>query len=209
MVANEGTQAQTAIRIDQVQFGQGTTVTTTAVVSGSATSIIVTTDTGDDFAIGESITVTGFGTATITGITDDTFTLSAGLTGAPTVGADVTLVNNGIVVSIRNTGTVSATIQTLYVYRNGALVAFKDGINTPIGPTSGLVPTFGLTDEATWGTPAITSGGIAISKPVTYNSAGTGLIFNLPLIAGATYDIKIVTDNGFNIEGYYSAPSTW
>ena len=149
MVSNQGSQAQTAIRIDQVQFGQKTD----------------------------------------------------------------TPVQQGIVVNIRNAGTVPALIRTIYVYQGGALVTSTDSISTggngyalAAGTMRGL---YFKADSTTWND--LSSGGTttwsAGSVPGTAET--TMVTFNANLLKGLPYTIKIVTDNGFSIEGVFYAPSSF
>ena len=143
MVANQGSQAQTAVRIDQVQFGQN----------------------------------------------------------------PATAGKQGIVVNIRNTGTVPATIQTIYVYQGGALVTSQDGIGYTLaaGTMKGLG--FKPTTPTTLWTDLSSGGTTWTSGPATPET--TAVTFNVDLHVAYSYDVKIVTDNGFVIEGYYYAPGSW
>ena len=90
--------------------------------------------------------------------------------------------NKTVVLTIRNTGTVSATVATVYI--NGASV-----------PTTQKVSGVATTSK-TVGTGSTMDFIYTVAKPSATWTIST------------QYTIKIITDNGFSIEATYTSPST-
>jgi flagellin-like protein len=108
----------------------------------------------------------------------------------------------GILVSIRNTGSVAAVIQTVYVYKGDTQILKKDGFGYAI--TAGAVKSLGFSEVA-WAN--LRSGGIKLPTPdKTYDS---GITFSSDLEFSSAYLVKVVTDNGFSVEGTYYTPSAF
>ena len=222
MVSNQGSQAQTSMKIDDVQLGQavsaGSAVSTTMIPSSTATTLYVAAIT--NFAQNDHITVGTFGTATIsttpTDVSDTTpayFTLSGtGLSGIPTGNPTVTKVNvNAAKISIRNTGTVPVVIQTIYISQGSTQLFVKDQIGYALG--AGTVKSLGLTTAT--GITATTFTDLQVkSAGITLTALPVSQMFSVAtwstnLEVSKAYTIKIVTDNGFNIEGVYYAPTSF
>ena len=192
--------------------GTPTTGKVVAIVASTTVLPISTTTTlyvasASGFVVGDSITVGSFGSAAITGISGTTFTLGSALTGTPTGSPAVTILINAAKISIRNTGTVPVVIQTIYIYQGSTQLFVKDQIGYALG--AGTVKSLGLinTDSSNFGTLTVKSAGITLTDPTQYVYVGTA--WSTDLVASKAYTIKIVTDNGFNIEGVYYAPTSF
>jgi len=108
---------------------------------------------------------------------------------------------SGILISIRNTGSVAAVIQTVYVYKGDTQILKKDGFGYAI--TAGAVKSLGFSEVA-W--TDLRSGGIKLPTPdETYVSE----TFSSDLVVSSAYLVKVVTDNGFSVEGTYYTPSAF
>ena len=188
-----------------------TSASTTMIPSSTTTQLYVADRTG--FVAGDSITVAGFGTAKITTITAAIsptpayFTLGTALTGTPTGTPAVTVLINAVKMSIRNTGTVPVVIQTIYLSQGSTQLFVKDGIGYPLG--AGTVNSLGLinSDSSNFGALTVKSAGITLTDPTRYVYVGTA--WSTDLSVSKAYTIKIVTDNGFSMEGIYYAPSSF
>lgn len=99
-------------------------------------------------------------------------------------------------INIRNAGSVTASIQTLYIYDGDTrMVKLSDIAHAiPAGQTHEL----GFTGSTTW------EGSVPEADDVTKHfSLATNFV------TSHAYKIKIVTDNGFTIEATYYSPSEW
>ena len=103
---------------------------------------------------------------------------------------------SAIKISLRNIGTVTATIQTIYVYKGDASIVRSDGIGYAI--SAGQLKSIGLNEGATW----ITSVGTP-DDPL--NNLPT---FSAGFLASTAYTIKVVADNGFVVVGTFYTPVT-
>ena len=100
---------------------------------------------------------------------------------------------SAIKISLRNTGTVTAMIQTIYIYKGDTSITTKDGISYAI--SAGQLKSIGLNEETSWtsvGTP---------DDPLTTLPA-----FSAEFSASTAYTIKVVTDNGFVVVGTFYTP---
>jgi flagellin-like protein len=104
--------------------------------------------------------------------------------------------NFAVRITIRNTGSVAAVIQTIYVYDSDTQIIKKDGIGYAI--QAGTLRSVGITNATSWNS---TTWG-SVDKEIA-NVAAFALELSHP------YRIKIVTDNGFAAEGTYYTPSEW
>lgn len=112
---------------------------------------------------------------------------------------DVANSENQIKMDVRNTGSVAVLIKTLYVYHGDTLVVKQDDIDHAI--PQGELHEIGFTDDAT----AWETGNIAAPTDKTV----LDVTFNENLATSAAYKIKLVTENGFSVEGTYYSPSSW
>jgi flagellin-like protein len=105
---------------------------------------------------------------------------------------------NAVKISIRNTGSVTAVIQTVYVYKGDTQILRKDLIGYAISATT--LGEVGLkTTGTTW----------TVLKPSlgTEPSQHFEVTFAKDLVTSGAYVVKVVTDNGFSVEGTYYTPS--
>ena len=117
---------------------------------------------------------------------------------------------NGISITIRNTGSIAVTIQTIYVFQGDKFIVSTD---TSAGNviSAGSVTSIGLTDQVAWTTVSLTAGGTEVPEPtttVTVTDISNGA-FTGPLAANAPYLIRIVTSTGFVAEGTYYSPGSF
>ena len=111
-----------------------------------------------------------------------------------------------IKISIRNTGTVGAVIQTVYVYQqdtqlykfDGLSIAFSAGELKAVGCTNVTMATTDDWEDAVTGADL---GEIDVIKD--------GLSMTIPLETATAYRIKMVTDIGFSVESTYYTPNQW
>jgi len=107
---------------------------------------------------------------------------------------------NAVKISIRNTGSVAAVIQTVYIYKGDTQILKKDGIGYAIPATT--LEEVGLkTTGTTW----------TVLKPSlgTEPSQHFEVTFAKDLEESSAYIVKVVTDNGFSVEGTYYTPSAF
>jgi len=105
-----------------------------------------------------------------------------------------------IAISIRNTGTTGAVIQTMYVYRADAQIAKMDKVN--IAVPAGVLSTFGFTTaQSIGGVPQWYAEPVDAANQITLPAG--------ELKTSAAYLIKLVTDNGFSVEGTYYTPNNF
>jgi len=136
MVQQQGTAAQTAIRIDEVMFGLG-----------------------------------------------------ADATPVPLWATKLT---------IRNTGSVAAIIDTVILYKGEAQVFKSDGIGYAV--QSKTLGVFGLVETGFNWTGEVPDMGVAPGIVKT-------VIYNVDLTTSTGYVIKVITDNGFAVSGTYYTSS--
>jgi len=148
MVQDQGSAAQTAIRIDEVMFGNDTT----------------------------------------TGLTTKRFATK---------------------LTIRNTGSVAAIIDTVILYRGEAQIFKQDGIGFAV--QSKTLGTFGLLEDpdGTLEDPVVQDFTWAASVPDMGTEPGNlyECIYNADLATSTGYVIKVITDNGFAVSGTYYTSS--
>ena len=118
---------------------------------------------------------------------------------------------DGFKVTIRNTGTVTATIQTLYVYKGDAEIIRWDTISSALSAST--LGTLGFADDtAQWSSLKPSGMGTLPSKNAKIGSTGvstTWLTTVADLSLSAAYSVKIVTDNGFVVQGTFYTPSAF
>jgi len=105
-----------------------------------------------------------------------------------------------ISVSIRNTGTTGAVIQTMYIYRADAQIAKLDKVNIAI--PAGVLSSFGFTT-------AQSVGGVPQWYADPVDAANQIILPEGELRTSAAYLIRLVTDNGFSVEGTYYTPNNF
>ncbi len=112
----------------------------------------------------------------------------------------------GVFLSVRNGGSVAATIDTVYLFKGDALVfQYKLGTNLviPVGSTVSLD-----IKESTATYATLTSGGQAL--PATgsndFSLAGS---FQGGLTLNSAYQLQVMTNNGFQAAGTYYTPGAW
>jgi len=118
-------------------------------------------------------------------------------------------IGDAVKITIRNTGSVPATIQTIYVYKGDNLVVRKDGAAFAISAQQVkaiLLEETGITLSTVLPAMSADSGDQEITGQTIkgYDSTTPA-----ELALSAAYTIKVVTDNGFISEGTYFAPSAW
>jgi len=112
---------------------------------------------------------------------------------------DVANSENQIKFVVRNSGGVTAVIQTVYIYQGDTRIVKQDDVDHPI--SAGETAEMGLSDDAEeWET-----GNLA--EPV--NDVVVAVTWNDNFALSTAYSVKVVTDNGFTIEGTYYSPSAW
>ncbi len=110
---------------------------------------------------------------------------------------DLVSTDSQLLVVIRNAGGVTASIQTIYIYDGDTRVVKEDAIDFAIA--AGDTAEIGLTDHTTaWQIDNLALPEDDISVDVSFTS---------PFVVSHAYTIRIVTDNGFTIEGTYYSPS--
>ena len=107
---------------------------------------------------------------------------------------------NGIKITIRNTGSVAAVIQTVYVYKGDTQILKQDGIAFAISAT-----TLGEVGLKTTGTVWINLKPSMGTEPTKIYT----VTFASDLAVSSAYIVKVVTDNGFTVEGTYYTPSAF
>ena len=213
MISTQGRQAQTSIRIDEVLFGEqiataqsatwGYTTEDTTQTS-TTTTIYVSSATG--FAEGDFIKVElssgAYGYTKITAVSGNTLTVSPALPESPKDGGSVREVKYGFKVTIRNTGSVVAVIDAIYVYKGSDLI-MKAELTSGNAISAGDVKSFGIVQasDVTWANLKPSMGSVdttaTASETTTYLEVSTG------------YVVKVITDTGFSTEGTYYSPSSW
>ncbi len=109
----------------------------------------------------------------------------------------------GVAVTVRNTGSVPTTIQTIYVYQSDIRMMKQDAIAASI--QSGGLKSVGITTAMTADptpVPDWSDNWDTVDLAIYYAES-----FTWEDTTG--YTVKVVTDNGFIIEGTYWSPTVW
>ena len=110
--------------------------------------------------------------------------------------------HNAVVIDLRNTGSIAATIQTIYIFKGDAFI-------TTVTPASGTVSAgstleFRLSDSAaTW--TSFRSGGL----PLPGSDKTDAATFGADLAVNTPYIVKIITTTGFVAQGTYYTPGNF
>lgn len=219
MTGNQANKSQTQIAVDKVMFGKA--ISTDAVVAAetesgtqasTTTTVYVTQDptnfhVGDYVIIGDGSTgVVKIATVDNTPVGYSTLTVSPALSIAPTDGATVTLVPkaNGMFISVRNSGSIAATIDTIYLFKGDSLIFQKTGVNyvIPVGTAKSI----GMTESVSGAYSVLISGGQALG---TTDTTIASLTFQADLDVNQAYQVKILTNNGFQTIGTYYSPGSF
>jgi len=110
----------------------------------------------------------------------------------------------GIYVSIRNTGSVAATIEAIHLVKGSQIIISESvsGMTVPQGD----VLNAGFTNATTWtATIGFKSGGLALPIPETTET----VTIRTDLVVNTAYTLKLVTSTGFVVEGTYYTPGEW
>jgi len=99
---------------------------------------------------------------------------------------------------IRNSGGVTAQIQTLYVYDGDTRILKKDGIDYAIA--AGETREIGFTEASSW---------VSTHLSTPEDSVISDLEWTIGFELSHAYTVRLVTDNGFAIEGTYYSPGSW
>ncbi len=110
-------------------------------------------------------------------------------------------VDYGVKVTLRNTGGVAANIETLYIWVSETLIVTLEDIGYAIGPSS--VQKLGFTQIHT-----TTDHWLSFYDDADVDNVDTITIEGDGFLPSHSYKIKLVTDNGFMVEGTYYTPST-
>ncbi len=100
---------------------------------------------------------------------------------------------------VRNAGGVTAQIQTIYVYDGDTRILKYDTIAYAIA--AGETAEIGVTNN--------TSAWVTTNIALPEDSVHTNVGFIGDFVVSHAYNIKIITDNGFTIEGTYYSPGSW
>lgn len=116
-----------------------------------------------------------------------------------------TTIFDGVKVTIRNSGSVSAMIKTIYLYRGDTLAAKAETLEDDYVILPGESGEIGVTSPgATWA---------SLTKLGSDPAAGTGVkvavAFNEPLKEGRVYTVRVVTDIGFSVQYTQTSPKTF
>jgi len=98
---------------------------------------------------------------------------------------------------VRNSGGVTAVIQTVYIYKGDTRLVKQDDIDYPI--PAGDTAEMGLTSAGEW------TGTLAAPEVLPETSVTWIASFEL----NTAYSVKVITDNGFTIEGTFYSPTEW
>ena len=181
-----------------------TTVSVSTVTIGS-TTINVASSSG--FVVGEVISIDGE-SRTISAVAAGKLTISTATSVSHATGVAVTVTTstNGVLVSIRNTGSIASTVQTIYVFKG-------DGLLATITPSSsntlsaGSISNLGAINTASssdWNT--LRAGGAALP---TASAVTTSVTFNAAFAENTPYRVQIMTTTGFVAEGTYYSPGSF
>ena len=120
-----------------------------------------------------------------------------------TIGVGTRAGTSGILLSIRNTGSIAATIDTAYIFEGDNLISTVD-FTTVL--SAGEAKNLGITDAGFGGSvwTDLKSGGASLPDPGT---PVAGSAFNL--VENTPYKIRLITSTGFVIEGTYYSPGSW
>ena len=108
--------------------------------------------------------------------------------------------HTAIKITIRNTGSATATLEVAYVYKGDTQLVRKASLDYAIAAKS--IAVFSLEDDntETWTNYKPSLG----SEPSSGHRYDTD---DFDLLTATGYTIKVVTDNGFTVEGTYYSPS--
>ncbi len=208
MTANQSAQSQTGIKIDQVRFGQAASAITTVTDDAANDQNSFLVSSAASLAVDDYVKVysssTVYGISKITGIAGNVITVAPDLSGEPAALATVEKQINGLWISVRNTGSIAATVQTVYLFKGDALITSKT-YATATTLAAGNVKNLGIS-ETTWA--QLKSGGLAIPTADTA-SLVENADFGQDLAVNTPYKIKIVTSTGFVAEGTYYTPGSF
>lgn len=112
--------------------------------------------------------------------------------------------STGVLVAVRNTGTVPATIQTFLLLQGDSVIVSKSDVNVVV--PAGQLKNIGFLHTgmgASW--TELKSGGLALP---TVDST-VNVPFNDSLSVNTAYVVRIVTSTGFTMEGTYYTPASW
>jgi len=107
--------------------------------------------------------------------------------------------------TLRNTGGVAANIETLYIWDSETLIVTLEDIGFAIAPSA--VSKLGFC-EATAGVPDDTTEWTSAFGDADIDNVDTITIEGGLFSPSHSYKVKLVTDNGFMVEGTYYTPST-
>lgn len=99
---------------------------------------------------------------------------------------------------VRNAGGVTAQLQTLYIYDGDTRMIKIDDIAYAIA--AGATAEIGFTEDSAWD--------VTVQDAPEDNTV-TGIELSSHLLVSHAYSARLVTDNGFTIEGTYYSPSGW
>ncbi len=124
---------------------------------------------------------------------------------------------NGISVALRNTGSIAATIQSIYVFQGDKFIVSITWTSESTLTGNTLSPTspksIGITNQATWTTASLTSGGVAVPQPTVVATTSTNpavsATFGADLAVNTPYIVRVVTSTGFVAEGTYYTPGSF
>ena len=112
--------------------------------------------------------------------------------------------NSGILLAIRNSGSIAATIDTGYIFQGDNLISTVGFISGNV-LSAGEAKNLGITDaEGSTGWSVLTSGGELLPAA---DSIVAGNAFNL--VENTPYKIRIITSTGFVAEGTFYSPGSW
>lgn len=114
-------------------------------------------------------------------------------------------------VTIRNTGSVAAIIDTVILYRGEAQIFKQDGIGFAV--QSKTLGTFGICEDLLAPVDAVIdfvwTGTIPDMGQVPNADNQYDATYNADLVTSTGYVIKVVTDNGFAVSGTYYTSSSF
>lgn len=109
-----------------------------------------------------------------------------------------------IIIAIRNGGGVVAQLQTLYIYDGDTRIVKKDDIGYAIDV--GALLEVGFSESDTWKS----AGANNLTEPdLLVGETFFDVEFITDFVTSHAYTIRLVTDNGFTIEGTYYSPSSF
>ena len=114
------------------------------------------------------------------------------------LGTDSDATHSQVKMVVRNAGGVTAQIQTLYVYDGDTRLVKEDDIGYAIA--AGETAEIGFTELGAWNT--------TVSDAPAENT-DVSITWSADFTLSKAYSVRVVTDNGFTIEGTYYTPSSW